>query len=66
MEVLFEIWNEVIRFFCILEELYHAWSMSPHLHVIILGRVILVIVIVMVVVVIWGVLKYLCERRKEE
>ena len=57
--------EEVVRFFSILEELYHAWSASPHLHVIVTGRVIIAIIIIMVIVVLVRVLKYLCERRKK-
>jgi hypothetical protein len=63
MKILESIWKEAIEFFSVLEELYRAWLVSPHGHVIILGRVIFAIIIIMVIVVIVGVLKYLCERR---
>ncbi len=58
-----KILEEVVRFFSILEELYHAWSASPDLYVIILGRVIFAIIIIMIVVTVYGALKYFYERR---
>ncbi len=63
MEFLLEVLEEVARFFSILEELYHAWSMSPHFHVIIIGRAILAVIIIMVVMVMYGFIKFLYERR---
>lgn len=63
MEFLLEALEEVVRFFSVLEELYHTWSASPHLHVIIIGRAILAVIIILVLVVMCGFLKFLCERR---
>jgi len=63
MEVLIGILEEVVRFFTILEELYHAWKMSPHLYVIMMGRVIFTVVIMMVIVAMWEILKKMIEGR---
>jgi hypothetical protein len=49
--------EEVVRFFSILEELYHAWSLSPQGHVIITGKVIFAVIIIMIIVATYGILK---------
>jgi hypothetical protein len=59
-----KIWEEVVKFFSVLEELYQAWLISPHNHVIITGKVIFVLIIIMIIVVMWEVLKK--AHRKED
>ncbi len=61
MNFFIEFFEEVVRFLVILEELYHAWTMSPHLHVIMMGRGIIAIIVIMMIVVMWAGLK-ICLR----
>ncbi len=63
MEIFIIFLEEVVRFFSLLEKLYHAWTMSPHVYVMIIGKIIIAIVIIMIVVVMWGIIKNLVGRR---
>jgi hypothetical protein len=64
MEIFSKVLEDVVRFFSILKELYHAWSMSPHTHVIITGKVVFAVIVIMIIVVICKGFKILI--RKEE
>ncbi len=66
MEILIDFLEEVIRFFVILEELYHAWKVSPHLYVTMFGKALFVIIITMAVLVMFGSLKNLSKGRRNK
>jgi hypothetical protein len=64
MEFFSKVLEDVVRFFSILEELYHAWSASPHLHVIVTGRVIIAIIIIMMFVVIGSIILKIVKGKR--
>ncbi len=65
MEILVAIIEEVIRVLAILEDFYHAWKVSPHSYVIVVGRLIFVAVVMMIVVVIWAMIFKIFKKRRK-